>query len=141
MVALTRDLVLQFAGEQSWTERAKIVERVATRFAAGALAPQERQAALELFRLALYDCEPLVRRVLAESIKLARDLPRDIVDAIVHDHPDVSAPFLAVSSLIEEEDLVAIATHGAWVQRSAIAGRHNLSQKVLMLLMEQSAVG
>src|SRR5579872_4785097 len=100
MVALTRDVVVQFAEEQSWTGRAKITERVATRFVEGSPSLSEYQVAIDLFRLALYDGEPLVRRVLAESIKHARNLPRDIVRALVQDVPEVSAPFLAASPLL-----------------------------------------
>jgi len=106
MFAVTRLMVLQFAQEPSWTERAKTVERVATLYAEGALGGEERAAALDLFRVALYDGEPLVRRVLAESIKRARDLPRDIVRSLARDRPDVSAPFLASSPLVVEEDLI-----------------------------------
>lgn len=101
MIALTPETVLKCAKEASWTARAKTIERAATRYVEDPLSPAERQAAIDLFRLALDDGEPLVRRVLAESVKHARELPLDVVHAIAHDVPEVSRPFLAVSPLVE----------------------------------------
>ncbi|HUK58700.1 MAG TPA: DUF2336 domain-containing protein [Stellaceae bacterium] len=133
-------MVLQFAQEHSWTERAKTVERAATLYVDGALDPDARMAALDLFRLALYDGEPLVRRVLAESIKHARELPRDIVRTLASDAPEVSAPFLASSPLIADEDLLAIAQGGVSAQRAAIARRLTLPSRVARILFGQPAV-
>jgi uncharacterized protein (DUF2336 family) len=135
MVAITRELVVRFAEEPSWTARAKIAERVATRYAENALATNERLSALDLLRLAIYDGEPLVRRVVAETVKFARDLPRDIVRALAADVPEVSVPFIAVSPLLGEEDLLSIAKIGAAAQRAAIACRPRLSSRVANLVL------
>jgi uncharacterized protein (DUF2336 family) len=140
MVAVTREFVIQFAQEHSWTERAKTVEKIATLYVEDALADGSRQAALELFRLAVYDCEPLVRRVLAESIKHARELPRDIVRTLAQDIPDVSAPFLAASPLLGDDELLSIAKGGATVQRAAIACRPSLSARVASVLFGRAAI-
>jgi len=115
MAGMTRDMILNFAQEQSWTARALMVERAATLLVDGALDEAERQTAIDLFRLARYDGEPLVRRMLAESLKHARELPPDIVRALARDIPEVSAPFLAASPLIADDDLFAIAQGGAGV--------------------------
>jgi uncharacterized protein (DUF2336 family) len=140
MVALTREFVIQFAQELSWTARAKTVERVATRYVEGVYDAAGHAAALDLLRLALNDSEPLVRRVLAESIKHARDLPRDLVCGIAHDIPEVSAPFLTASPLLGDDELMAIALGGASVQRAAIAGRPRLSARVANVLYGHAAV-
>jgi uncharacterized protein (DUF2336 family) len=140
MLGLTRDMVLNFAQEQSWTARALIVERAATLFVDGALYEAGRETAIDLFRLALYDGEPLVRRVLADSLKHASQLPRDIVRALAQDIPEVSAPFLAASPLIADDDLFAIAQGGASVQRAAIARRLSLPTRVARVLFSRPAV-
>ncbi len=119
MIALTRETVVKCAQEASWTARAKTIERAATRYVEGSLSPAERQAALDLIRLALDDGEPLVRRVLAESVKHARELPRDVVRAIAHDLPEVSAPFLAVSPLVADDDLPASSPQPCQLNRQA----------------------
>ena len=140
MVTLTPEYALQFAQEQSWTARAKIIERVASSFSQGGYAPAERLAALDLIRIALYDAEPLVRRVLAESLKHANDLPRDVVRRLAQDIPEVSAPFLAASPLLGDDDLLALARGGATVQRAAIACRQRLSPRVANIVRGRAAV-
>lgn len=123
MMVLTRDTVTQFTEEASWTARAKAIERVATRFVEGPLSDAERLTALDVFRAALYDGEPLVRRVFAESVKRATDLPRDIVLALARDVPEVAAPFLAATPLLGDDDLYIIARDGSTAHRLAIACR------------------
>lgn len=139
MVALTRDVIVQFADEQAWTGRAKIAEQVATRFVAGGLTASEQEVALDLIRLALYDGEPLVRRVLAESIKLACALPRDVVRALAQDLPEVSAPFLAASPLLDEDELLPLARSGSALRRAAIACRPTLSERIAEILFGRTA--
>jgi uncharacterized protein (DUF2336 family) len=123
MMALTRETIAQFTEEASWTARAKAIERVATRYIEGSLNEAERQTAFEVFRAALYDGEPLVRRVLAESVKRATDLPRDVVLGLARDVPEVAAPFLAATPLLDDEDLGNIARDGSTAHRLAIACR------------------
>ena len=130
MTVLTRDMMQRFTEEPCWTVRARIVESVATRYVENMFEDGERAAALDLFRLALYDAEPLVRRVLAETIKHASELPRDIVRSIVTDDPEVSAPFLAESPLLSDDDLIAIALLGSRAERAAIARRPRLPPQV-----------
>ncbi|HXQ50555.1 MAG TPA: DUF2336 domain-containing protein [Stellaceae bacterium] len=139
MTVSTRDVAVQFNEERSWTERAKTVDCVATLYAEGALDGAESEGALALFRLALYDAEPLVRRVLAESVKHARDLPREIVRGLIADSPEVSTPFLAASPLLEEGDLLAIAIDGSSAQRAAIAARANLPRRVKRALRQRAS--
>ncbi len=140
MIAVSRDVVVQFLEEASWTARAKAIERVATRYVEDALTPEEAAEALDLFRAALYDAEPLVRRVLAESLKRAPALPADIVQALAQDVPEVAAPFLAASPLLGEDELIAIAKGGAGAHRAAIACRPSLSERLAHILFGRAAL-
>lgn len=140
MTALARDLVYRFAEEPSWTARAKTIEGVAARYVDDAIDAREYAVALDLFRLARFDAEPLVRRVLAETLKHATALPRDIVRGIVADIAEVSAPFLACSPLLAADDLAAIAASGSPAQRAAIARRSRLPRHVSRLLQERRNV-
>lgn len=134
MASVTRDVIVQLIEEGSWTERAKSVERLGTRFTEGDLNEQERQAVGDAFRVALFDAEPLVRRVLAESVKFANDLPRDVVLALARDAAAVAAPMLEYSRLLNEDDLLPIAQHGSPSHRLAIAGRRLLSGRLAAAL-------
>ena len=134
MAALTREMVYRFAEEPNWTARAKTIERVATLYVEDGIDAAEHAVVLDLFRLAHYDAEPLVRRVLAETLKHTTALPRDIVRGMVADIAEVSAPFLACSPLLVADDLAAIAASGSPGQRAAIARRARLPRHVVRLL-------
>jgi uncharacterized protein (DUF2336 family) len=130
MMALTREIIAQVVEDVSWTARAKLTERVATRYVEEMLDEAERQVALEVFRIALYDGEPVVRRVLAESLKHATDLPRDIVLGLARDLAEVASPFLAASPLLADEDLIAVVATCSTAHRLAVAARRTLSSRV-----------
>jgi uncharacterized protein (DUF2336 family) len=134
MTTLTREVIAELIEEASWTARAKSVERLATRFAEGELSTAERQTAAEAFRVVLYDGEPLVRLVLAESIKFAADVPRDLLLALARDTATVATPVLVHSRLLGDDDLLAIAQRFSPAHRFAIAGRRNISGPVAAAL-------
>jgi uncharacterized protein (DUF2336 family) len=134
MTMVTREMIAQLLEETSWTERAKSLERVATRFAMGGLAESDWRATTDAFRIALYDCEPLVRLVLAESVKFAPDLPRDILLALARDTAMVATPILEHQRLLGEDDLLPIALRHSPAHRFAIAGRRSISGRIAAAL-------
>lgn len=134
MATLTRDVIAQLIEEASWTERAKSLERLATRFAQGGLAEAEWHALTDAFRVVLYDAEPLVRLVLAESVKSAPDLPRDILLALARDTATVATPILEHSRLLSEDDLLPIVQRHSPAHRFAIAGRRLISSRIAAAL-------
>jgi uncharacterized protein (DUF2336 family) len=133
MTTLTREVIAELIEEPSWTARAKSVERLATRFAEDSLGPAERQAAIEALRVVLYDGEPLVRLVLAETIKSA-NVPRDLLLALARDTATVATPVLLHSRLLGDDDLLAIVQRFSPGHRFAIAGRRNISGQVAAAL-------
>src|SRR5215472_3657677 len=130
MIGATREVIIQLIEETSWTERAKLVERLGTRFSVGGLADSEWHAISDAFRVALFDSEPLVRRVLAESVKLASDLPRDILLSLARDTAAVAIPVLEHSPMLSDTDLLPLVKHGAPAHRFAIAGRRHISARL-----------
>jgi len=134
MAVLTREVIAQLIEEGSWTERAKSLERLATRFAEGGLAEAEWHAATDAFRVVLYDAEPLVRLVLAETIKAAPDLPRDILLALARDTAMVATPMLEHSRVLTEDDLLPIVQRHSPAHRFAIAGRRLVSGRIAAAL-------
>jgi uncharacterized protein (DUF2336 family) len=135
MATWSRELITQLIEEGSWTARAKALERLATHFAEERLEEAERHAVTDAFRIALYDAEPLVRRVLAESVKAAPALPRDILLALARDSAAVAAPLLEHSRLLTEDDLLPIVARGTTAHRLAIAARRLISARVADALL------
>jgi len=130
MATWTREIIVDLIEQASWTARAKSLERLGTRFAEGALEEAEWHAVTDAFRIALYDAEPLVRRVLAESVKTAPDLPRDVLLALAGDIAAVAAPVLEHARLLSEDDLLPIVLNGSTAHRFAMAGRRLISGRI-----------
>ncbi len=130
----TRDVIVRLIEENCWTERAKSLERLATRFVEGGLGTAEWHTFTDAFRVALYDGEPLVRRVLAETVKFAADLPRDILLSLARDIASVATPILEHSPALHENDLLPIAQRGSPAHRFAIAGRRHVPERVTAAL-------
>jgi uncharacterized protein (DUF2336 family) len=116
--------------DPSWIRRAMLLEQIAERYASGIPNPPQRRTTEDLFRIAIYDGEPLVRSVLADSLKRMMHAPRDIVLALAHDESQVARPILQSSPVLNDDDLVRIARERSRAHRLAIAERENLSPKV-----------
>jgi len=114
----------------SWVRRAMLIEQAAERYAAGGFTPAQRRAAEDLFRIALFDEEPLVRSVLADTLKRLNRVPRDIVVMLARDEAQVARPILQNSPLLTDDELVSIVNPGARSQRLAVAERESLSLRV-----------
>ncbi|HUH83394.1 MAG TPA: DUF2336 domain-containing protein [Stellaceae bacterium] len=134
MKTLTQKAIAEVIEKASWTERAKSLERLARRFADDALDHAEWRAAIEAFRVVLYDSEPLVRLVLAESVKASRDLPGDVLLALARDIAMVAAPVLEHSPLLTDDDLLPMAQRATTAHRLAIAGRRGISGRLAAAL-------
>jgi uncharacterized protein (DUF2336 family) len=136
MATWTREIIADLIEQASWTARAKLVERLGTRFTEGALEEAEWHAVTDAFRIALYDAEPLVRRVLAESVKRAPDLPPDVLLGLARDIAAVAAPVLEHSRRLSEDEILPIALNGSTAHRFAIAGRPLISGHISETLVK-----
>ena len=120
----------------SWVRRALLLEQVAEAYAEGRFTPAQRRQAEDLFRMAVYDSEPLARSVLADVLKRMTALPHDIVLSLARDEAQVARPLLRTSPLLDDDDLVEVAREGTRAHRLAVAERDDLSAKVAQALCE-----
>ncbi|MGH7123698.1 MAG: DUF2336 domain-containing protein, partial [Stellaceae bacterium] len=132
----TPDTTVAVLDDPSWIRRAMLLERVAEAYAGGSFSPTQRRQAEDLFRTAVYDCEPLARGVLADVLKRMTRVPHDIVLSLARDEAQVARPILRTSPLLEDDDLVEIAREGTRAHRLAIAERDDLSAKAAQALCE-----
>ena len=116
--------------EVNWTARAKCAERVAALYCQDRLDTAERGLAEATFRLLCYDGEVVVRRLLAECLKRAPRLPRDIALSLATDKSEIAVPFIEESPSLADRDLLAILREHPGPHRAAIAGRQDLSEQV-----------
>lgn len=127
---LPRAVLLRSLDETSWTARAKCAERVAALYCQNMLDPAGRGVAEETFRLLRYDGEILVRRLLAECLKRAARLPRDVALALATDKSEVAVPFIEEAPSLADHDLLAILRDHPGPRRLAIARRQQVSAPV-----------
>jgi uncharacterized protein (DUF2336 family) len=123
------DLLCSLDGP-NWTARAKSVERIAAFYCQGGLDAEARGLAEEAFRALCYDGEDLVRRLLAECLKEAGQLPRDIAVSLATDKAEIATPFLMHSPALTERDLLVILRDHTGPYRVAIARRRPLSAQM-----------
>src|SRR5215468_10267674 len=104
----SREEILRLIEGSSWTARAKGAAELAAAYCNDQLAGETRHHVEDAFRILRFDAEVLVRRLLAECLKGARGLPRDIAMRLATDRADVAAPFLTHTPSLKEWDLLAI---------------------------------
>ena len=127
---LPRQELLRLLEASELAVRAKHAERLAAVYSRGALDAVERNVAEEAFRLLRYDSEILVRRLLAECLKHAPLLPRDIALALATDKAEIAVPFIEDSPVLGEQELLAILHDHPGPHRLAIARRRDLPERV-----------
>src|SRR5579864_2263776 len=120
--------------DPSWVRRAMLVEQLAMRYRIGEFSPAQRCAAEDAFRVILYDGEPLVRCVLADSLKHLTDIPRDIVRKLAQDEAQVARPILQHSLALSDDDLIRAARDGGRSHCLAITERSSVSPRVAEVL-------
>jgi uncharacterized protein (DUF2336 family) len=127
---LRRETMLRSLDETNWTARAKCAERISALYCQGMLDAVGRSVAEEIFRLLSVDGELLVRRLLAECLKRAPRLPRDIALALATDKSEIAVPFIEASPSLADHDLLTILRDHPGSHRLAVAGREQLSAPV-----------
>ena len=104
--------------------------RLSGTVAAGVLSPAQRQAAEQVLRGMLDGAAVKIRQIISDTLKDSPHLPHDIAVAFANDVDSVSIPVLQFSSVLTDEDLIAVVQSGAPDKQVAIAGRAQVSTAV-----------
>jgi len=102
------------------------------------ISESEKKIAEDIFRLIANDVEVSVRQDLAESLKNCDSLPRDIIEQIINDIACVATPLIQYSSLLTEQDLIALVKSKDEEKQIAVAARANLPYRVSETLVEEA---
>jgi len=125
---------LDLSEDENGHVRAELARKIA-RLIPG-LSPREtenlRETSIKVLERLAADSLPLVRQIVAEEIKSARNVPKSIALRLARDAEiAVAAPILEYSPLLVDEDLIEIiATSEIEGVLEAIAKRRNLSAEV-----------
>jgi uncharacterized protein (DUF2336 family) len=127
---LNHDLLTEFAAAPGPSGRARVAKSVGDAFTEQRFAASEKQIAEDIFFLMVRDVAEVVREALAHAVKFASDLPVDIARSLALDAPMVALPFLAVSEVLSDADLISVIALRPEEYAVAIAKRARVSEPV-----------
>lgn len=133
---LSREDVTRLASDPSAAARADMAAKVAGQFSAKSLSPEERKIAEDIFRSLIQDAEVRVREALAESLKNATNISRDIALSMANDVESVALPILECCQVLSDEDLIEIVQGASAGKQEAIAQRAAVSADVAEALID-----
>lgn len=117
--------------------RADAAAKIATHYQAAAeFGEHEKKLAEEIFSLMCRDAEQRVREALSNNLKDCPFLPRETAVTLANDVEAVSVPMLQFSSVLTDEDLIAIIHSQSEEKQKAIASRSSVSAGVSDALID-----
>lgn len=129
--------VKKLTEEPSSKVRGMLATKIAADYQSGHFSDAESAIAADIFRILVKDAEKKVRQTLAEHLSHVPSVPHDIIWKLAHDEPDVANPVLQYSTVLTEDDLVAIVKGTREVLKlCAIARRDMVSERLADSLLE-----
>ena len=142
-VALSKDSVKRLLADPTPRGRAETAASVAQALSFGSLRQTERQLAGEILELLARDLEVSVRQAVAEHAKSCPFLPRTVACQLASDVESVALPVIRYSSVLTDEDLIAVIEAGTATKLAAVASRDDVTSRVsdaLIASRDRSAI-
>lgn len=128
---LTAMDVKRLTEEPSPKVRGLLATKIAVDYRSGNFTPVESDIANDIFRILIKDVEKQIRSALSEQLAHCPQAPHDIIVTLAGDEPEVAAPVLEFSHVLNEEDLLAIAQSTYEVLKlRALARREHVSAEL-----------
>ena len=125
--------------EPSAQVRGLLASKIALDFKENHFSATEASIAVEIFHILVKDIEVKIRQSLAEHLADCAHAPHDIIVKLAQDEPDVALCVLEHSSVLTEDDLIAIVQSTYEVAKlCAIARRQSISEDLSGNLLETS---
>ena len=125
----------QMLASPSTRVRAGVAEQVGSLLSAGVLTKSERRTALAIVERLAKDVEQQVRYALARHVESCVVLSSSLARAIAEDVEAISLPFIRVSPVLTDADLLAVIELGNAAKQLAVAGRERVSERVTEALV------
>ncbi len=123
--------------EPSFKVRGQLAGKIAMDYRSGSFTAAEAGIANDIFRILVKDAEKSVRQALAEQLAYCANTPRDIIIRLANDEAEVAVYVLEHSSVLAEDDLIAIvASSREVVKLRAIARRGSVPEKLSSTLID-----
>lgn len=114
-----------------------VAQKIGAYYNGHTVTPNGKKLAEDIFRIMVRDVEAKVRQILADSLKNSRNLPADIVNAVINDVDAIAAPFLQYYTDLSNDDLIKILNMPSINKQKAVAGRLNLPDEISEYIVEK----
>ena len=121
--------------------RAQTAKHVGSLLSEGALTESERHSALAIIESLAKDVERQVRQALARHVESCIVLPSSLKHVIAADIEAISVPFIRISPVLTDADLLAVIGWGDATKQLAVAGRKRVSERVTEALVATGSSG
>lgn len=128
--SLSQDDVARLLAQPSPEMRAELAGKVAQEIDSVRLTAAELAIAQDIARVMARDVAVAVRQALAENLRRAARLPRDVARRLADDVEAVALPILSDSPVLTDEDLIDILRRTSPARQEAIARRADLAEPV-----------
>jgi uncharacterized protein (DUF2336 family) len=122
--------VQRLLSEPTEEARAGIAVKVSSQFRNVVLTPKERELAQEVLGYLVHDTAAHVRMTLSKCLSDVANAPHDIILALARDIDEVAQPVLESSTVLTDEDMVALVLSGNVHKQRIIAGRPDIGPSV-----------
>lgn len=136
---LTPGDVQRLLQDPSPETRAEMAEKLAGQFGAADLSPSERVLAEDIVRIMAKDVAVRVRAALSQSLRHSTSIPHDVALTLAQDVEEIALPFIEVSTVLTDADLIAIIRTGSAEKQTAVAKRPAVSESVADVLVDQGS--
>ena len=135
---LSQGDVEKLMADPSAETRARTGEKIAMEYERGwaRLSGAEREIAEDIFRTLVRDVETRVRQSLANHLKGADKLPRDLALTLANDVEVVALPIIKFSPVLTDDDLIGIVRGRCVGKQVAVAARQTVSGHVADALID-----
>lgn len=125
-----------WAGSSDTKSRVLAVKALCESYIFSDFSSDEMKAAEGAMVLLLDDRSTEVRKAMASSLCTNRNVPAIVINALAQDQLDISAPILAYSPLLSENNLIDLVADGKLGHRFIVAQRKRISPAVCAALVE-----
>jgi len=123
--------------EETPDARIDVLKKVAEAHIQNKYSANELLVAEQIFRVLVKDTEISVREALALALKDSASIPRDIIAALLKDVDSVALPVIEYSTILSDEELIALIQSAKNTLRPvAAARRKKISEKLSLALIE-----
>ena len=133
---LSKDLIEKAIQSPAGESRALATQAIGRLVRDYPLSDSERRLTHLVFDILSRDVTEEVRRALAITLRLSKNLPPAIANRLINDVDSIAVPILASSPVVTDEDLIAVLESRATAKLQAVASRQGLSRSVSRAIIQ-----